>query len=455
MSRQESILSSMSNNYIYEKYSRFGRSNLDTINRSFNNPTSVYNDLLATEILNTTENDYPATLKLRTGPQILGTQDKRKLNGLSIYDDENTFPIKNQCEIYDPFATVPLRSISMDPVWLSSTTMGMNTVSRKIPKSPYKVLDAPNLQDDFYLNLVDWSSTNILAVGLTSSVYLWSASTCKVTNLLNLQEQDIVTSVSWTQQGGHLAVGTRQGSVQIWDVNEQKKVRTLNGHRARIGAMDWCGPLLATGGRDHVVLLRDVREQEHWCNRWIGHKQEVCGVKWSPNELQLATGGNDNKLFIWSQGYDTPVCQFHDHTAAVKALSWNPHQSGLLASGGGTADRHIRIWNTVTNSCVMAVDTGSQVCNIAWSGNVNELVSTHGYSLNQVILWKWPSMQKIATLTGHTYRVLYLAVSPDGKTIVTGAGDETLRFWQIFPSGRPKGPKNLAALSVPYAQAMR
>jgi cell division cycle 20-like protein 1 (cofactor of APC complex) len=32
--------------------------------------------------------------------------------------------------------------------------------------------------------------------------------------------------------------------------------------------------------------------------------------------------------------------------------------------------------------------------------------------------------------------VLYLACSPDGQTIVTGAGDETLRFWNVFP-----GPK--------------
>jgi WD40 repeat protein len=39
-----------------------------------------------------------------------------------------------------------------------------------------------------------------------------------------------------------------------------------------------------------------------------------------------------------------------------------------------------------------------------WSRNVNELVSTHGYSLNQVIVWKYPSMQKIATLTGHSLR---------------------------------------------------
>ena len=43
-------------------------------------------------------------------------------------------------------------------------------------------------------------------------------------------------------------------------------------------------------------------------------------------------------------------------------------------------------------------------------------------------------MKRLATLTGHSYRVLYLSISPDGETIVSGAGDETLRFWKIFPA---------------------
>ena len=51
-------------------------------------------------------------------------------------------------------------------------------------------------------------------------------------------------------------------------------------------------------------------------------------------------------------------------------------------------------------------------------------------------------MKRISTLVGHTCRyyiyilinrVLYLAMSPDGSTIVTGAGDETLRFWNLYP----------------------
>ena len=53
-------------------------------------------------------------------------------------------------------------------------------VTRKISKTPFKVLDAPELQDDFYLNLLDWSSQNTLSVGLGTSVYLWSACTCQV-----------------------------------------------------------------------------------------------------------------------------------------------------------------------------------------------------------------------------------------------------------------------------------
>ena len=45
-------------------------------------------------------------------------------------------------------------------------------------------------------------------------------------------------------------------------------------------------------------------------------------------------------------------------------------------------------------------------------------------------------MNTLATLTGHTMRVLFLAMSPDGQNIVTGAGDETLRFWNVFSKGK-------------------
>lgn len=43
-----------------------------------------------------------------------------------------------------------------------------------------QVLDAPGLVDDFYLNLLDWSSENILAAGLGNCVYILNLYTSKV-----------------------------------------------------------------------------------------------------------------------------------------------------------------------------------------------------------------------------------------------------------------------------------
>lgn len=87
----------------------------------------------------------------------------------------------------------------------------------------------------------------------------------------------------------------------------------------------------------------------------------MCGLKWSPDNRQLASGGNDNQLCIWSLNRSSPIMKFSEHTAAVKAIAWSPHQHGLLASGGGTADRCIRFWNTATNTKLNTIDTGSQV----------------------------------------------------------------------------------------------
>ena len=64
-------------------------------------------------------------------------------------------------------------------------------------------------------------------------------------------------------------------------------------------------------------------------------------------------------------------------------------------------------------------------------------------------------MERIAVLTGHTFRVLYLAVSPDGKTIVTGAGDETLRFWNVFPDVEEESDEGPTSKLLPSCFSLR
>ena len=82
------------------------------------------------------------------------------------------------------------------------------------------------------------------------------------------------------------------------------------------------------------------------------------------------------------------------------------------------------------------------------NADYKELVTGHGFSQNQLCLWKYPSMTKVAELTGHTSRVLHMAQSPDGTTIVlfpegnrlqtspdgtrivSASRDKTLRIWE-------------------------
>lgn len=330
-----------------------------------------------------------------------------------------------------------------------ATKSNMNKlVSRHIPSAPSRILDAPDLLDDYYLNLLSWSDTNVLSVVLGQTVYLWNASSGDIQELCTYDrsEESYISSVSWVQQGGgHIALGTSDGTVELWDVHAGKKLRTMDGHGDRVGALSWNQHILSSGGRDSVVVNHDVRVSRHNIATLSGHDQEVCGLSWSPDGSTLASGGNDNKLCLWDASTSGVSSQTRytltDHQAAVKALAWSPHERNLLATGGGTADRSIKFWNTRTGALLNSIDTGSQVCALQWNPFEKELLSSHGFARNQLCLWKYPTMVKVKELDGHTARVLHMACSPDGSTVVSAAADETLRFWNVFAPPDKVGSK--------------
>ncbi|XP_017889126.1 cell division cycle protein 20 homolog [Ceratina calcarata] len=320
----------------------------------------------------------------------------------------------------------------------SKTPASVKASTRYIPQAPDRILDAPEIVDDYYLNLIDWSESNILAVALGPNVYLWNAATGTIEQLLELEGNDYVCSVAWIQEGPYLAVGTTVGNTELWDCSQTKRVRMMTGHAARVGSLAWNSHILTSGCRAGQIVHHDVRQRDHLITAINAHTQEVCGLKWSPDGKYLASGGNDNMLQIWplvlGQGYAQaqPLYSLNQHQAAVKALAWCPWQNNILASGGGTADRTIRFWNCNTGACLNTVDTKSQVCSLLWSTTYKEIVSGHGYAQNQLIIWKYPGMTKVAELTGHSSRVLHLAMSPDGTTVLSAGADETLRLWKCF-----------------------
>eukprot|EP00490_Sorites_sp_Unknown_P012335 CAMPEP_0114641488 /NCGR_PEP_ID=MMETSP0191-20121206/2285_1 /TAXON_ID=126664 /ORGANISM="Sorites sp." /LENGTH=429 /DNA_ID=CAMNT_0001853535 /DNA_START=30 /DNA_END=1319 /DNA_ORIENTATION=- len=307
---------------------------------------------------------------------------------------------------------------------------------RHLPQSATKVLDAPGILDDFYSHPVDWSSQNVVAVALSDMVFLFDATSGSTKKLLQVSRGS-VTTLRWTESGGHLSIGSSCGEVQIWDAASQRQLRNLRGHSGRIGALAWHKHILSSGCADAEVHQHDVRVREHLVGRMTAHSDLVCGLDYN-SEGMLASGGNDNMVCIWeTPTAESPVHTFTEHQAAVKALKWCPWQRHVLATGGGSADRQICLWNVSSGRLLMSTNAESQVTGILWGEQERELLTAHGYSRNQLSLWKYPSLVKVGDLEGHEGRLLGLAQSPDGALVCSPSADETLRFWRVFTPTSP------------------
>lgn len=211
----------------------------------------------------------------------------------------------------------------------SKCSSASKKTTRYIPSQPERILDAPDIKNDYYLQLIDWSASNVLAVALMRDIYLWNANTGDITNLLSLDEDQYVSSVSWIEEGNHLAVGTSDGDIQLWDTDRAKRLRIMAGQAGRVGSLCWNSFNLSGGTKSGLIQNHDVRVANHLTANLSGHNQEVCGLKWSPGGQYLASGGNDNTIQIWSNTLNLnadsnkPIYSFTEHQAAVKVWLTN------------------------------------------------------------------------------------------------------------------------------------
>ena len=351
------------------------------------------------------------------------------------------------------------RSVLPDSDYLLANYSNNQTYKRKINLIPEKILDAPNLVDDYYLNLLEWGKANVLAVALGPEIYLWNSETSETSCLMSILNEnseiinnnDVITSLSWMNNGTCLGIGLPNGKIELWDIEKCMKKREIKGHKDRVSSLAWNNYIISSGSKDKLIKNFDVRCQDGEISTISQHKQEVCALKYSPEGDLLSSGGNDNTAYIWdvrklnhkliniSNIFDnnseySPIKPFavnNSHIAAVKAMSWCPWQRHILSTGGGTKDKTIKIFNCDTNKITKNVETGSQVCSLLWNKREREIISSHGFNKNQITIWNYQKMKKVCELKGHMSRVLYLTMSPDENYICSGSSDETLRFWKI------------------------
>ena len=309
-------------------------------------------------------------------------------------------------------------------------------------KSPYKTQEAPGLEEDFYLNLLDWSFNNQICISLEGVVYMWDFLTKQVDQVCDMPG---TCSVKFSGKGENLALGSNEGNVEIWNISEEKKKsQDFQPHSSRVGTIKWLDDHnILSGSRDGVLVHSDLRIGEV-VNRYFGHSQEICGLSICDNDQnKIATGGNDNKLILWDIRTNNPTQVLKQHKAAIKAVAWDPNERGIIYSGGGNRDKTIKSYNSQTSAMVRTLNVDAQVTGQIFSKFDSLFVSCHGYVTNHLALWKVPNNEPILKLKGHDSRILYYAQSPDGEDIVTGAGDESIKFWKVF---KRNGYKNLYSL---------
>ncbi|KAF3324507.1 cell division cycle 20.2, cofactor of APC complex-like protein [Carex littledalei] len=325
----------------------------------------------------------------------------------------------------------PIQSFPNDPC---STQVQPIRKLRRIPQKPENTFALPYMIGDNRLNLLDWGSNNVLAVAHGNTVYLRNATNGSVSELVTVPETSgPVTSVSWDPDCRRIAIGLNNSHILLYDPTTNNKISCFHGiHDGFVGSLAWNNYILTSGDGDGTVINNDVRIRSHVVSTYYDHLDAVCGLKWSPSGNYLASGGNDNFIYIYDASRSTPLHRFNNHTDTVRALGWCPFQNDLLASGGGETDHCIKFWDVNSGTCLNSVNTGSEVCSLLWNNNGKELLTSHGFPKNQLALWKYPSMVQMAEITDHKAPVLHMTQSPDGCTVASASEDETLSLWHIF-----------------------
>jgi cell division cycle protein 20 (cofactor of APC complex) len=319
-----------------------------------------------------------------------------------------------------------------------------------------KILEAPNIKDDFYYNIIDWGIKNIISIPLNNSQYLYNPETNKTEYLFSLDNNILeICSTNFMNNGYCLAIGLSNGNCLLYDIEKKIKIRQLNGHKEnnRICSLSWNNYILTTGSKDTNIINHDVRDKNHIINILKGHQNEICSLKWNYEGNTLISGGNDNLLCIWdinglnnlkkntfnninlNKIFDYPILQpkfcLTKHISAIKAINFSLYERNIIVSCGGKKDKSIKFWNYDNGTLIKDYYSGNQICNVFFNKFEKELITCCGYNNNQICFYKYPKMKKFFELRGHLNRILYSVISPDGCTLLTASPDETIRFWNI------------------------
>ncbi|MEG4799808.1 protein kinase [Microcoleus sp. ARI1-B5] len=281
------------------------------------------------------------------------------------------------------------------------------------------------------------------------------------------QHSDPVGAVAFSPDGLMLASGSKDKTIQIWDLATGKSIRTFGGDSSTIWsvAFDSNGTRLATGTGFWRVMLWDLKTGQ--AIRSLDHTASVWSVAFSPDGQVVASGSGDKTTKISDAATGSLLQNLPDHTDFVYSVAFTPDGKSLVSASkdkkitivdvatgrllktleghgdqvrsvavspdgktivSGSYDESIKIWNLETGDLIRSIKGHSDdIVSVAISPDGNFIAS--GSKDKTIKIWDFATGELLNTLTGHTDEVYVVTFSPDGKTIASGSKDNTIKLW--------------------------
>lgn len=377
---------------------------------------------------------------------------------------------------------------------------------RAVPATPFRVLDAPQLRDDFYCSVLAFTPTSrTLAVALNNKVYLWSEMFGVQYPPTNPSHSEAyVTSLSFSSsQGGCsiLAIGRADGQVTLWSLFDEDsrfesqqpsaiaclafRPNTTRRPSERLASVVDTEDLLVgdESGNVHYYSVEWASPGQTAVHGWTGamtllarisvHTQQICGLAWSLEGDYFATGGNDNLCYLFEVtsvlGRPEPTTSHRSFQAFLAGFevpghrqAWRPYHTiaGMLGrrSQGVVSDESTNA-DGVTVSRTMVVPGHGRVRDL--TDGCQKHKWTHSAAVKAIAFCPW-QRGLVATGGGSNDRAIHFYHCSSGACLATidVAAQVTSLIWSTtrreiaatFGYAQPEHPFRIAVFTWPECQ---
>ncbi|WP_353931978.1 serine/threonine-protein kinase [Okeanomitos corallinicola TIOX110] len=275
-----------------------------------------------------------------------------------------------------------------------------------------------------------------IASGVNKSIKFWDTATGKEIITLTGHEKNINKLVI-SADGKILISGSDDKTIKVWNLDTGKVIHTLISHTDSVYALAISkdAKTLVSASDDKTIKVWNL-DTGKLIRTLTGHSDWVRALAISSDGVTIASGSFDKTIKIWNINQETPINSLTPNYQTVTSLAFSP-DGKILASA--SRDRTIKLWDMVTNKEIRTLEINNNATSLVFSPHGNILVAAnrdcsecHLIINSEIKMWDVNTGEKILTLTEHTKTVNSLAFSADGKTLVSGSDDQTIKIWN-FP----------------------